>query len=166
MATEKYLDDKESFEALVDRLPPAEARTYRSLRHLQMESAFPGRKMVLYTLHQGRPSGVTLLTFGTLRLDPSQGPLVQVSMDDNEGSFEVGTVPVSLLGGRLFLQVPQKFEFRWSGKQTQRNEVHFAPHYAMLFKSRNRPDRAQDGDTCCVRLNIFREMYPNLNVRY
>jgi hypothetical protein len=160
-----FLDDRESLQAIVDSIPdPVERQAYKDFKGLSLESGFPNRKFVIYTLRNGVPTNIELLTLGEFSMDPYTGPEIQV----HSGSYEMSVklTPARFRGRDLFLHVPQSFELRWRGKRQRTDEVHFVPHYAVLIKSRSKPHLHIDGDTYCVRLNQFREMYPDLDVRY
>lgn len=159
-----FLDDGESLAALISQMPPDQRAIYESYKSLSLESAFPNRKMVIYTLRGGTATDVEVITFGDLLLDRMRGPRVEVQW--SKGSAEVTPTPQRYRDRDLFLQVPQHFELKWKGKQTHRNEVHFVPHYAVLIKTRSRETLQIDGDTYCVTLNKFRDRHPDVPVEY
>ena len=170
MATENhssktFLDDRESLQAIIDGIPDAGERdTYKDFKGLSLESGFPNRKLVVYTLKNGAPIDVDLLTLGEFSMDPYQGPMVTMHSGDYEMS--VTLTPSRFKNRDLFLHVPQSFELKWRGKRQRTDGVHFVPHYAMLIKTRSKPHLQVEGHTYCVRLNQFREMYPDIDVRY
>ncbi len=170
MATENqssktFLDDRESLQAIIDGIPnPSEREAYKGFKGLSLESGFPNRKFVVYTLNHGRPVDVDLLTLGELSMDPYQGPTVTVHSGDYEMSVKL--TPTRFKNRDLFLHVPQSFELKWRGKRQRTDGVHFVPHYALLIKTMSKPHLQVDGHTYCVRLNQFREMYPDIDVRY
>ena len=159
------MDDRETLRALVSQLPPALLEEYNSYGSLTLESAFPGRKLVVFRVDGDRPKDVQILTFGDMVMRASTGPEVTMFAPWLREPLTVGMVPVKVPGREIFLQVPQKFEFRWKGRNTPAGGgaagVNFAPHYAVLIKSRSKPHLKTDGHELCVRLNQFREMYPD-----
>lgn len=164
-SSKSFLDDRESLQAIIDSIPdPRERQAYRDFKGLSLESGFPNRKLVVYTLRDGAPRDIEILTLGELSMDPYKGPMVMV----HSGSYDMSVrlTPSRFKNRDLFLHVPQSFELRWRGKRQRTDEVHFVPHYAVLIKTRSKPHLQVDGDTYCVRLNQFREMYPDLDVRY
>lgn len=168
MATDKhFMDDRESLEALVDLLAPEESATYRSYKALSLESGFPGRKMIAYDLLNGVPVNVEVITLGMMRMAAAVGPSIELTSDRRTGVFSVGMVPMKWPDRDLFFHVPQKFELKWKGKVSGKSgELNFAPHYAVLIKSRSKPHLKVDGECYCVRLNQFREMFPSCKVGY
>lgn len=168
MATDNktFLDDRESLEAIVSTLPPPLKREYLNYRFLSLEAGFPGRKLVVYRLEGGHPVDIEVLTLGHMSMEPYEGPIIEVTSDRRPGTKYIGVVPQKLAGRDVFLHVPQKFEFRWKGKRVPKDGVHFAPHYAVLIKTIGKPLMRTDGETYCVRLNQFWEMYPDVNVGY
>lgn len=163
----KFMDDRESLRALVEFLTPPELSQYDSFMALGMESGFPGRRLVVYRLQGGRPEDIEVLTLGAMRMSAQAGPALDVTSDKHKLGITVGVVPVKVSGRDLYLHVPQKFELKWKGKRaTDGGAVHFAPHYAVLIKSRSKPHLMVDGDTYCVRFNQFKEMFPDVNVGY
>lgn len=159
------MEDRESLRALVDQLPAVERQLYDDMASLSLESAFPGRKLVVYTLHKGRPTATQLLTLGAMTMTVQDGPAVEVTSEDGR-KIIVGMVPTQVPGKEVFLHVPQKFELRWKGRNGRAGGVNFAAHYAVLIKTWSKPHLKVNGDTCCVRLNQFREMFPDVRIGY
>lgn len=159
------MEDRESLRALVDQMPAAERELYDDMMSLSLESAFPGRKLVVYTLRNGAPTATQILTLGSMTMSAKDGPVVELTAEDGR-TLTVGMVPVRVPGKEIFLHVPQKFELRWKGRVGRGGGVNFAPHYAVLIKTWSKPHLRVEGDTCCVRLNQFREMFPDVKIGY
>lgn len=163
--TGQFLDDAQSLQALVDIMPEAEREEYRSYGSLALESVFPNRRMVAYTLRHGQPEDIQMILFGDVAMDRVKGPTAIVQ--DDSGELEIGTVPTRYRRRDLFFHIPQNFVFKWKGKQTSTGQVQFAPHYAVLVKTRSREIHQLEGHTYCVTLNKFWERFPHLkNIRY
>lgn len=162
------MDDRESLQALVELLPSKLHDEYISYSALSMESGFPGRKLVVFDVAaDGKtPTNVEILTLGVMRMSAQAGPTIEVTSNLRPGVFTVGMVPHKFEDRSLFLHVPQKFELRWKGRRSPRDGVNFAPHYAVLMKTRSKPNSRTPGDTYCVRLNLFWEMFPDSQVGY
>lgn len=160
----QFLDDHASLLALVREMPRPEREEYADYGALNMQAAFPNRKMVVYTLRDGRPDGIEILTFGDLEMNRVGGPLVHV--EDLRGGFSIGPVPSRYRDRELFLHVPQNFVFKWKGKQVSDGKVQFVPHYAVLMKTRSKEIHQIEGHTYCVTFNDFKERFPDLNLRY
>jgi hypothetical protein len=163
-STRSFLDDKESFDAIIQTLPPPLLEEYRGYGALSLEAVFPNRVMVVYTLEGGSPKDVEILKFGDISVTRIGGPRVEIA--DQKGTLEVGLVPTRWRGRDVFLHVPQNFTFKWKGKRTPEKGVTFVPHYAILIKSRSREHLQVDGHTYCVTLNQFSERFPGVNARY
>lgn len=160
----RFMDDKESLQAIVDGLRQPTKGMYLSYKALALESAFPGRKMIIYTLDRSIPTNITTITFGTLVATPEDGPMVDV---EGGGQSYVLTVHPCKWGDRdLFLQIPQNFIFKWKGKFLANGAVQFAPHYAVLVKTKSAEHLQVEGHTYCVSLNKFRERFPGIPTRY
>lgn len=160
----QFLDDHQSLQALVDQMPRAERDDYRGYGALNLEAAFPSRKLVVYTLRGGRPDGVEILNFGDLGMDRVGGCYVDVG--DSQGGFSIGMVPTRYRDRDVFLHVPQNFTFKWRGKQITEDKVQFVPHYAVLVKTRSKEIHQIEGHTYCVTFNKFQERFPEVRLRY
>lgn len=159
------MDDKESLEALVDLLTPELLEEYQSYMSLTLESAFPGRKMVVYTLKGAEPVDREILTFAHLSINEQFGSEVEVISDKSGASFFIGMVPTKLRNRELFLHIPQKFEFKWRGKASS-GGTEFAAHYAILIKGRSSWQHREEGHTFCVKFNDFQDRFPGHQLRY
>ncbi len=171
MAGDKtFLDDAASLKALVQMLPVHERSVYSSYGSLALESAFPNRLMVVYTLKGGQPTDIVLCRFGDITIDRIRGPSFTLVMDGpDRREYSIGPVPFHIPGRDLFMHVPQNFVLKWKGKAVAKrgdSEVHFVPHYAVLIKSRSKETHQIEGDTYMVRLNLFRERFPETELRY
>lgn len=158
----RFLDDKESLQAIVAGLSERDRAEYESYGALTLESAFQGRKFVCYRLQSGAPKDVLLLTTGEFWVQSQLGAFMDVL---GLPVPEVGTLPVKVPDHDVFIQIPQNFIFKWKGKRTSKG-LQFAPHYAVLIKSRSREHLQVDGHSYCVTLNKFRERFPEVPLRY
>lgn len=145
-------------------MPDGDREEYKSYGSMALESSFPGRKMVIYTLVGGRPQDAQRVTFGAFGCDPVNGPYADVLTVD--GDVLVTTVPRKIGRRDVFLHIPQNFTLKYKGKPNPERGVEFATHYAVLVKTRSRETHQIDGHTYCVTLNQFRERFPDLNFRY
>ncbi len=159
-----FLDDAASLAALVEVMPPDERAEYKSYKALGLESAFPGRKMVVYTLKGRQPSDIEVITFGQFTCDWDNGPGFTVICPG--GQVQMLAVPKRLRPRDVFMHVPQTFTLKYKGRQGAPTGVNFISHYAVLIKTRSKEIHQVDGHTYCVTLNIFRERFPALNTRY
>lgn len=159
----RFLDDKLSLAALVDQLCPNARDDYEALHALSLESGFPNRRMIVYTLAYGEPVNVSMLRLGEMEMIRDEGPTITV--EDEAGTVIVGVTPLKWRERELFLHIPQNFIFKWKGKDTPKG-VQFMPHYAVLIKTRSKEHHQVDGDTYCVTLNNFKERFPSVTVRY
>lgn len=164
MATNSFMDDPQSLAALVDRMVEPERSEYRSYGSLALESAFPGRKMVVYTLRGGAPLDIEIITFGALISNWDEGPSFEVT--DSRGKMQVLTTPKRYRPRDVFFQVPQNFVLKYKGRQGPGGDVEFASHYAALVKTRSREGHQVEGHTYCVTLNKYHERFPDLKIRY
>lgn len=166
MATDSktFLDDKESLRALIRQLSiPAQAE-YADYKSLNLEAAFPGRKMVTYSLKGGKPIDIDFISFRDFICDREFGPTADIQIGDE--LITVSTTPRKL--GRLdvFMHIPQNFTLKYKGKAGSGAGVDFVSHYAVLVKTRSSETYQTDGHTYCVTLNKFRERFPGLKIRY
>lgn len=162
--TKTFLDDQASLQALIERLPEDAKQEYKSYGALTLESAFPGRKMVVYTLKGGKPSDIVVITFGAFMCDWETGPSAEVQ--DGRGRMTIDTSPRKYRPRDLYLHIPQNFSLKYKGRQTGKTDVDFVSHYAVLVKTRSKEIHQVEGHTYCVTLNKFRERFPDLNIRY
>jgi hypothetical protein len=163
-AGKSFLDDPCSLRALVDMMPEPDRAEYKSYGALALESAFPGRKMVVYTLRGGVATDVEVLSFGEFTVDWALGPSFEVF--DARGKTTVLTIPKRFRPRDLFLHVPQSFTLKYKGRTSEPTKVDFVSHYAVLIKTRSKEIHQVDGHTYCVTLNNFRERFPDLKLRY
>ena len=162
--TKTFLDDAQSLQALVDSMPAQEQAAYKGYGALMMESAFPGRKMVVYTLVGGEPSDIEVISFGNLTVDWDNGPSFEVY--DSRGTTQILAVPKRLRPRDVFLHVPQTFTLKYKGRRLPERDVDFVSHYAVLIKTRSKEIHQVEGHTYVVTLNKFRERFPALKIRY
>lgn len=162
--TPVFLTDAQSLQTIVQRMDSDSRKEYESYGALVKEASFPNRKMVVYTLEKGRPKGISVLTLGDLSLEWPESPKVDVT--DESGTEFVSVTPFKWRDRDLFIQVPQHFELKWTGKRTENSGIQFVPHYAMLFKTRGKEFHQVEGHTYCVTLNRFRERFPDVPLRY
>lgn len=150
---------------LVEAMPEPERNLYESFEALTLEAAFPGRRMVVYTLRNGVPKDIEMLFLGDFKAGLEVPLGLTIEITDSMGSLEVGPVPTRYRGRDLFLQVPQNFTLKWKGKQNSAGPVEFVPHYAILMKMRSKREGVE-GNTYCLTMNRFNERFPGLNIRY
>lgn len=162
--TKTFLDDRESLAALVNRMAEPERSEYHDFKSLVLESAFPGRKMVIYTLTAGRPADVEMITFGELTVSWDVGPAALVS--DSRGQTQIMTTPKRIRPRDLFLHIPQNFSLKYRGRRDSSAGVSFVTHYAVLIKTRSKEIHQVEGHTYLCTLNNFRDRFPGLNIRY
>jgi hypothetical protein len=160
----RFLDDAESLAALIQTLLPGEREVYESYGALSLESGFPNRRMVVYTLRDGQPGDLSMVLMGDMEMTRIGGPTL--TMIDEQGPVVLSVKPQRWRGRDLFMQVPQNFILKWKGKQIPGKGVQFVPHYAILLKTRSKEHHQVEGDTYCVTLNKFRERFPEVPVRY
>lgn len=160
----RFLDDAASLRGLISQMPFKERTAYEQLRALNLESAFPNRRMVLYTLDGTAPVGVSLLLFGDMEMTRIGGPTITVS--DDLGPVVIDVHPKRWRDRDVFLHVPQTFILKWKGKDAGAGGLQYVPHYAVLIKTRSKEHHQVDGDTYCVTLNTFRERFPEYPIRY
>lgn len=160
-----FLKDTESLAAIIDQMADKRLKAeYLSYGSLSLEAAFPNRKLVVYTLVDGRPERIAGITLGDLEVTRRGGPTLRLTYNSKE--VEVGVSPTKIGDREIFLQIPQRFELKWTGKNTRLGEVQFVPHYAVLVKSRSKEFHQVDQHTYCVTLNKFRERFPDLDFRF
>ena len=160
--TRRPLDDKASFEALASLMVAADRAEYLSYGALVKEAAFPNRKFVIYTLREGGPSALEVVSCEVLHVD-RDGPTVEVASGLH--SQKVSTVPSRWRDRDLFVQVPQKFEIKTTGKPGLTG-VQFVSLYALLFKMRSKPFHGIVGHTYAETLNDFNEKFPGVLKKY
>ena len=160
----RFLDDNESRQALVNRIPLPLREEYLAYRFVAKEAAFPGRVLVVYTIQNGQPVNLDVVTLRHLTVDQESGPMTYAT-SGGQGDYPIGMVPTKWRGRDLFMQLPLEFIFKWKGKEAGLG-VDFASHFAILIKSRGRWDEKKEGDTYCVTLNDFRERFPGVRVTY
>ena len=162
--TKTFLDDAQSLKALIQKMPDDERREYLGYGALSLESCFPSRKMVVYTLQKLQPSDIDVISFGDFRVDWDMGPSCEVQ--DRLGTSTVVCTPRRLRPRELFLHIPQNFQLKYRGRQDSQTVVHFVSHFAVLIKTRSKEMHQVDGHTYLTTLNNFRERFPGVRVGY
>lgn len=161
----KYLDDGQSLKALVDCLTLEDRSEYKEYKSLAKESAFPGRRFVVYTLLAGKPSNCEFLSCGRLQMNTDGALELEIASDQSPYPFAVSMVPVRVPGREVYLHIPQNFELKWKAKAGETG-ITFAAHFALLIKTRSNVRRREEGHTYCARLNEFNELFPEAKARY
>lgn len=159
-----FLDDQQSYQSLIAAMPEPARSEYMSYGATMIEAAFPGRKMVVYTLVDKKPSDIEIISFGDFRVDWDNGPSFEVT--DQRGSSLILTIPTQLRPREIFLQVPQKFELKYRGRSGGKLGVDFVSHYAVLIKTRSKESLQIEGHTYASTLNNFHARFPDLKIRY
>ena len=160
----RFLDDKESWAALVDGMEQGLRSEFNRYGFAKKQSGFPGRVLVVYKLRNHQPEVLDKITLKVITLQIG-GPVVS-ARSDGQGDYPITTTPSKWRGLDLFLYVPQNFIFKWVGKYLEGDDVEFAPHYAIIIKTRTREDEQVEGHVYCATLNEFRERFPGVPVRY
>ena len=163
MATNRFMDDKESRAALIDLMQPVPKEAYQSYKWVAKEAGFPGRVFVAYTLRGGWPEDIEVITLKAISVS-SDGPVIWAS-SDNGTEYAIESVPVKWRKRELFFQVPQEFIFKWRGKLSG-TRLEFGPHFAVLIKTRSSEREQVNGHTYCPTYNDFRDRFPRVHVEY
>ena len=160
----RFLDDKESWAALVDGMGHELRAEFNRYGFAKKQSGFPGRVLVVYKLQANKPVVLDQITLKSILVQHT-GPVVS-ARSGGQGDYPITTTPSKWRGLDLFLYAPQNFIFKWVGKYLEGDDVEFAPHYAIIIKTRTREDEQIEGHTYCATLNEFRERFPGVPVRY
>jgi hypothetical protein len=160
MATDRrFLDDKQSLNELLEFMPQRERVEYQGFRWLSMEPAFPGRKMVVYTIGGGRPTNIDVISFGEIAVGIKEMPTARMFYRNRDQL--ITPIPSRIADRDVFISIPQHFEFRWAGQEFK-GELEFRAHYAVLIKSQSRDALNIEGHTYCVTLKRFLDAHPQL----
>lgn len=154
----RFFDDAASLRALVGLMPPEEQEAYDSFLCLGMESVFPNRRMIVYDVGAGGPERVEVINFVDLVMDRIKGP--HILAETHFGEIEIPAIPTRYDSRALFLHTPQNFIFKYKGKKSATGKLQFAPHFAVLFKTRSREHEQLLGHTYIATHNKFRERFP------
>lgn len=162
--TFRFMDDRESFDLIVEGLDGDVKQEYNSYGWRFLLPAFPGRKLVIYTLVGGTPRNIEVVTIDSIDVDTLGGPTAEVAGPSHVG---VLTVYPQKFGKRdVFLHIPQKFEFRWKAKYVPSKGIQFGPHYAVMVKTRSKELLQIEGHTYCTTPNDFAERFPKVSLAY
>jgi hypothetical protein len=159
----RFLDDRQSREALVATMAKPLRDEYLSYKFVKKEAGFPGRVLIVYTLKGGGPHDIDRVALMNMGMDQA-GPVIYAS-SEGQGVYHIGPVPMKWRGREVFFQVPQTFDLKWRGKSSE-SRVEFQPLYAVLVKTRGRVDEQVEGHTYCETLNEFRARFPGVPMRY
>ena len=158
----RILEDRTSLKALVDLMPPLERKEFESYAALELESAFEGRRFIVFDLEGGAPTKIDTLTFGDFTIPKGRAPNCPATFQAAAGGAQdmtLSVIPIKLPDREVFLSIPQKFEFRWGGREFN-GKVSFQPHFAVLIKTRHKHHHKLDGFTYCLSQKRFMQEYP------
>lgn len=169
MAKVEILSDREALAALVAGMPPIQRGQYEDYKCLEMESAFPGRRMVVFDLREGRPWNIEDFLVTGFSFPRGGEPTMEYRFQE-DGKFHVGRAgmtPSRFSHREVYLSVPQRFEFRWGGRIID-DQLSFQPHFGLLIKTRHKLLHRVEGATYCVSLKRFQTDFPEFadHVRY
>lgn len=154
----RFFDDAASLRALVGKMPKREQEAYDSFLCLGMESVFPNRRMFVYDLGKRGPENVEVIHFEDLEMNRIDGP--RILARNPAGPLILTPVPCRYEKRELFLHVPQNFVYKYKGKKSATGVLQFAPHFAVLYKTRSREHDQIPGHTYIATKNKFRERFP------
>lgn len=154
----KILEDRTSLNALTEMMPPPERDEYKAYAALELESSFHGRRMVVFDLERGEPTKIETFVVGDFWVTPDGPPSCSIRLRHGQSAV-ISTVPSRFADRELFLSIPQRFEFRWGGREIN-GQVSFQAHFALLFKTRHKHHHALDGFTYCLSQKRFTQDYP------
>ena len=160
----RFLDDAKSLAGLIYQMPAVARQAYLEMKALSLESGFPNRRMVVYTLRDGAPTNLSMLLLGDMEMTRIGGPTITIT--DEKGPAVITVNPRPWRDRELFLHIPQNFIFKWKGRDTGPKGIQYVPHYAILIKTRSKEHLQVNGHTYCVTLNNFRERFPEIPIRY
>jgi len=155
----RHLDDKQSFNELVELMPQRDRVQFQTFKWMAMEPAFPSRKMVVYEIHKGKPYKPEIIHFGEFAFGLKEVPTARVVYRNR--TQLISPIPSRLADREIFLSLPQHFEFRWAGQEIK-GELEFRAHYAVLIKSQSRDIQQIEGHTYCLTLKRFLDNYPEM----
>ena len=142
-------------------MPPLECKEFESYAALELESAFEGRRFIVFDLDSGAPTNLQTLTLEAFSIPRGQAPSCPSIFQAAGGAQRplLSVVPVRLPHREVFMSIPQKFEFRWGGREFN-GKVSFQPHFAVLIKTRHKHHHKLDGFTYCLSQKRFKQEYP------
>lgn len=161
MASVQILSDSASLQALIAEMPPIQQEQYNDYRCLEMESSFPGRRLIVFDLHDDEPRNIEEIYITDFFYTRGASPEAEYRFQ-HDGRFKlarIGVVPTRFAHREVFLSIPQRFEFRWGGR-TVDGQVSFRPHFGLLIKTRHKLVHRVEGATYCVSLKRFQAEFP------
>lgn len=169
MSKVETLTDREALRELVARMPRSEHKAYDDMMCLELEPAFPGRRMVVFDLRNGAPWNIEDFAFTAFAYPPGAEPYAEYRYQA-DGKFRAGRVgmtPSRFSNREVFLSIPQRFEFRWGGRRAG-DHVSFQPQFGLLIKTQHKLLHRIDDATYCVTLKRFQADFPEFaaHVRY
>lgn len=169
MSKVAVVPDRSTLLALQAQMPPVQRAQYLEYKCLELESTFPGRRFVVFTLRDGEPYNLEEFLVTAFFYPRGGEPEVEYRFQD-DGQFHhgrIGMVPSRFSHREVFLSIPQKFEFRWGGL-TVDGKLSFQPHFGLLIKTRHKLMHRVDGATYCITLKRFQAEFPEQGdrVRY
>lgn len=127
MKTKDFLPVTEHFEALVDGLDHDNLLVYNSMRHVRVETAFRGRRFVVYkvgTSGMRQLDEIRVLDF-ECNDDEGASARIQSSSRPDQRDLIVGYRPVRLFDYPVFLWLPLHSKIRWSTADLKSHSLAF-----------------------------------------
>lgn len=160
-ATDAFLSDEEAESALVTLMPEEERAAFLNYGHRWVESAFVGRTFVVYRAGQGRREAEVLATYDVTNL-AMDGTGVSIELENRRSGerLVVDHTPRRLGRYGVFMQVPIKTLFKLNARRDE-SDLRWLQSIGLLFKTKNKPDFHNKGNTYLCTLAEFSQKFPS-----
>ena len=153
---QKVLTDPEFFAQLTERLPDADKSVFQGTRHGRVETASPGKQLVVYRMQGRRPNVLAKISIIDLSID-EHGASTEVIDVSTRERLVVGYGPCRLFDHPVFLSLPANLAVRWRVAADGGKGFLAWPVY---MRTQSRHHLREVGVTYCETLRSFHEEFP------
>lgn len=139
------------FQTFVDGLPPELRTLYGSMLHVRTETAFTGRRFVVFRNGASGPKVLDVLTVTDFGADSRNGQWMVLARRGADETLRVGYAPENLFDFPLFMWLPLHGKLRWSGDSSGRGSLAFP----VVIRTQSRLHLRERGVVYCETSPVF-----------
>lgn len=152
---QKVLTDPELFAQLIERLSDADKSAFQGTRHGRVETASPGKQLVVYHMQGRQPKVLAKISIIDLSIDEDGASTEIIDVGTRE-RLVVGYSPCRLFDFPVFLSLPSNLAVRWRVASEGGKGFLAWPVY---MRTQSRRHLREVGVTYCETLRSFHEEF-------
>ena len=141
----KYLNDKETFERLISRMPEEQRKEYEALSFHRVETAFTNRRFIVYKMDRNDPVQLMTLKVNDFACDDTEGCTTELEIVGTGETFVVGHMPTKVPGQPIFLSIPVKPNLIYAIPEENHPEVSHSLAFPLLVRTKSRRSMRERG---------------------